>query len=146
MKWVVDTNVISEMKRLMPNREVTKWYSSVDLETLYTTTVNIAEIKTGIMEQQIAAHALELSTWLATVIRPFYQGRILEADEAALVRWHRLRSLVQGNRESNPPVDVLIAAIALENDAWVVTRDVKGFIPTGVPTLNPFTGQRFNGA
>lgn len=146
MKWVVDTNVISELKRSNPNPEVVKWYSSVELETLYTTVVNIAEIKAGILEQQNTAHAIELSTWLATVIRPFYQGRILEADEGALVRWHRLRLLVQANRDANPPVDVLIAAIAFENDAWVVTRDVKGFVSTGVPILNPFTGERFNGA
>ena len=62
------------------------------------------------------------------------------------MRWHKLRLLVQANRDSNPPVDVLIAAIALENGAFIVTRDVDGFIPTGVPTLNPWTGERFNGA
>jgi toxin FitB len=146
VKWVVDTNVISEMKRPRPNAAVVKWYAAVGMETLFTTTVNIAEIRAGIAESQNAPHAVELSTWLATVIRPFYQGRILEASEGALVRWHQLRLLVQANRQSNPPVDVLIAAIALENGACIATRDVDGFIPTGVPTFNPWTGERFNGA
>jgi toxin FitB len=146
MKWVVDTNVISELKRPSPNAAILEWYGSVSMESIYTTVVNISEIRAGITALQSVAHAAELSTWLATVIRPFYQGRILEANEGAFVRWHQIRQLMQARQLPNPPVDTLIAAIAIENNACVVTRDVKGFVATGVPLLNPFTGERFNGA
>ncbi len=146
MKWVVDTNVISELKRSSPNAAVVEWYASVNMESIFTTAVNISEILTGILALQSVAHAAELSNWLATVIRPFYEGRILEVNESALVRWHQLRQQMQVNQLPNPPVDTLIAAIAFENSACVVTRDVNGFVATGVPLLNPFTGERFNGA
>jgi predicted nucleic acid-binding protein len=89
---------------------------------------------------------LELSQWYSTVVMVMFAGRVLEADENSLVRWHALLRALQIDRKPNPPVDVLVAAIAREHECGVATRDTAPFVACGIPVLNPWTGERFNGA
>lgn len=111
-----------------------------------TSTVNIAELRYGIVNQKSAADASQLTLWLENVVRPWFSGRIVEVDEVSLLRWRVLARALERDRRAAPPVDLLIAAIALENNLSVATRDVLPFAAAGVPVLNPWTGERFNGA
>jgi len=138
--------VISEQRRKQPSKEVVAWISRIELDCLFTSTVNIAELRYGILNQVSAADVSQLVLWLENVVRPWFSNRIVEADEASLLRWRVLARELERRRRPAPPVDLLIAAIALEKDVSVATRDVLPFAAAGVPVLNPWTGERFNGA
>lgn len=144
MKWVVDTNVLSELPRPSPNRAVVRWFQSTPAETLFVTSVTLAEIRGGIRLQADVARAKVIEDWLEGVVRPAFLERTLEADEDALVTWRLLSRQAQKRGRPAPPVDLLIAAIAVNADAAVVTRDAASFALAGVPVYNPWTDERFN--
>lgn len=146
MRWIVDTNIISETRKPKPNRNVVEWISATPTEQLFTTDVTIAEILYGIEMQPDFVKAKSLAIWLEANVRPLFGGRILAIDEIILLRWRIISGKLQVAREPTPPGDLLIAAIAIENSCCVATRDVAPFVSCGIPTLNPFTGERFNGA
>jgi hypothetical protein len=144
--WLLDTNVISEFKRPRPNTDVTNWIAGLDRGDLYTTTVNIAEIRLGIVSETRIERRQGLQTWLIENVLPLFDDRVLAATEDAFLRWFVLAD--RGARSGRPAeaVDLLIAAIADLNRVAVATRDIKPFVSVGIPVLNPWTGERFNGA
>jgi toxin FitB len=144
--WLLDTNVISELRRPRPDAEVVAWVSGVLEVSLFTSSVCIAEIRHGIARAGSAAKSDALNAWLEATVRPQFEGRILPADETALTLWRALAEQADRNRKPAPAADLLIAATALTVGLTVATRDVAPFADSGVPVLNPFTGERFNGA
>ena len=146
MNWLVDTNIISETKKIKKSLQVAEWLASVPIEQLYTSTVNIAELACGVARLENIQSRRELDTWLAGIVRPWFKDRILEVDENALIRWRILTRAADQNGKPSPAMDLLIAAVAFENNMGIATRDTAPFVAAGVPTLNPLTGERFNGA
>lgn len=144
--WLADTNVISEVRRKQPDTKVLEWIGKIDLDCLFTTSVNIAELRFGIANQKSPPEAHLLTVWLENAVRPWFQNRILDVAEESLFRWRTLLRDLERRQLPAPAVDILIAAIALQHGLYVATRDIKPFIATGVPVLNPWTGERFNGA
>ncbi len=146
MGWLLDTNVISELKKASPDIKVLEWVASQPSDMLYTSSVNIAEIRFGIVSQADTLRQLKLTEWLEDKVRPLFEERILQATEPALLQWRIFASLAEKAKQPAPSADLLIAAIACLAKLPVATRDVKPFIGAGVPVLNPWTGERFNGA
>ncbi len=146
IRWLLDTNVISEVRRKRPAKEVTKWIDGIELDCLFTTAVNIAEFRFGISNRKSAADAHSLTLWLEGTVRPWFNNRVIEVGEESFFRWRVLARELERKQLPAPAVDLLIAAIALEHGLHVATRDTRPFIGTGVPVLNPWTGERFNGA
>jgi toxin FitB len=144
--WILDTNVISETHKPKPSPSVQDWILSAKSANLYTTVVNIAEIRFGIVMQQAQDRQQILQDWLDQKIRPWFRNRILDADEQSLLRWRVISKAAIANKHPAPSGDLLVAAIAMTNSMAVATRDTAPFAAAGVPTLNPFTGERFNGA
>ena len=144
--WVLDTNVISELRRPNPNRSVVAWVSETASEELFTSVVCIAEIRHGIHMTSEMTKVLALENWLVNEVRPFFDDRILPVTEDCLVVWRRLAESAERNRKPAPAADLLIAATARHHSLAVATRDTAPFIAAGVPVLNPFTGERFGGA
>ncbi len=132
--YLLDTVVISELRRRTPNRGVVAWIESVSESDLYLSVITCAEIVSGIERQRLAntAFAQELESWLETMLR-LYGDRILPVDVAVARRWGELNATL-GNRS----LDLAIAATALEHRLTVVTRNVADFAPTEAKTLNPF--------
>jgi toxin FitB len=131
---------------MRPSPEVGRWVASIDLDCTFTTTVNIVELQSGILEQDSATDAERLQFWLDNTVKPWFAGRTIEIGESTLLRWLVLMKQYQKKQGGVPAVDLLIAAAALEENLSVATRDVKPFVYVGVPVLNPWTGERFNGA
>ena len=144
--WLLDTNVISELKKLAPNPNVLTWVGERARTALYTSSVNIAEIRFGIISQSEPIRRQRLQAWLNELVRPLFEDRVLEAAEDSLLQWRVLVDRAGRNRQPAPSADLLIAAIASINGLPVATRDVLPFVAAGVPVLNPWTGERFNGA
>ena len=81
---------------------------------------------------------------LETAVRPFFEGRIIQIDEEILVTWRMMIGDAQKRRIRFPVPNSLIAAAAFARGLTVVTRNVRDFVPLGVPVFNPWTGQSFN--
>jgi toxin FitB len=142
--YVADTNLISETNRIRPDRRVAGWLSEIDQTSLYTTAVNIAELRAGVYFLTDIARANALTAWIEQ-IRIAFASRILPADENALVLWRKLTHRQQVRRLPNPPVDLLICAIAMTNNQVIATRDVAPFVAAGAAVFNPWTGEMFEG-
>ncbi len=146
IRWLLDTNLLSETRKKKVNGGVADWLASIANEQICTSTMNLAELAYGANVARDELLQIEINTWIETELRPWLAGRIFAVDENVLLRWRVLSRARESRREPAPPVDLLIAAVAQENGLHLATRDTGPFVACGVPVLNPFTGERFNGA
>ena len=137
-KWLLDTNILSELRRPRPDPRVTASIESHPLADLYISTVTLAEIRFGIETLTDEARQSELEEWLAAKVRPMFGGRVLEITEDIMLRWRLLveEGRKRGHTFSQP--DLIIAATALEHGLTLVTRNVNDFTGLGVALLNPW--------
>ncbi len=136
--WLLDTNVISELRRPRPHARVRDFIAGQRLDDLFVSTVTFAEIRFGIDALDDAIRRTELNDWLLHSVRPLFDQRVLEVSEAVMFKW---RLLVEEGRKvghtfSQP--DLIIAATALQHGLTVVTRDVGDFKLARVHLLNPW--------
>jgi toxin FitB len=139
--WLLDTNVLSELRRLKPEPKVVAFVESQPLERLYVSAVTLAEIRFGIELVADANRRAELNDWLALNVRPQFEQRVLQVTEDVMFKW---RLLVEEGRKvghtfSQP--DLIVAATALHHGLTVVSRDTAGYAKTRVPLLNPWVDQ-----
>jgi predicted nucleic acid-binding protein len=139
--WLVDTNVLSELRRPRPKAEVAAFISSQPLEDLYVSAVTFAEIRFGVELVPDAARRSELALWLENQLRPMFDGRVLPITEDILLKWRLI--IEDGRRRGHTFAhpDVLIAATAAHHGLTVVSRDESEFAAAGVAIFNPWTGQ-----
>ena len=136
MAFLLDTNVVCELRRPRPHGGVVAWIQSVDDAELYLASVTIGEIQAGIelTRDQDSAKADAIERWLDQVCNTF---NILTMDGPAFRRWAQLM-----HRQSDTLYeDGMIAAIAKVHQLTVVTRNVGDFSHFEVPLLNPFTSR-----
>ena len=131
--FLLDTDFLSALRRRNRNPMAVRWVETQPTCNLHVSVVTISEIERGIEQQRRrnTVFAGELADWLDRVLS-LYQDRVLPVDVAIARRWGRLSASI-----GHSNVDLLIAATALEHGFTVVTRNVRHFEPTGVPTLNP---------
>ena len=135
--WLLDTNVLSELRRPRPNARVRDFVAAQPLEQLFVSTVTLAEIRFGIDLVADPVRRAELGDWLLHRVRPMFARRVLEVSEDVMFKW---RLLVEDGRRAGHTFsqpDLIIAATALQHGLTVVTRDVGDFSPARVPLLNP---------
>jgi predicted nucleic acid-binding protein len=133
MAFLLDTNVVSELRRPRPHGGVLAWLQTIDDADLYLASVTIGEIQAGIelSREQDASKAAEIEQWLNRVCDTF---SILPMDGPAFRCWARLM-----HRQSDTLYeDAMIAAIAKVHQLTVVTRNVSDFRRFDVPLLDPF--------
>jgi toxin FitB len=137
--WLLDTNVLSELRRPKPAVTVLAFIAGQPLEALYISTVTLAEIRFGIELVADAHRRAELQNWLAHKIRPMFEQRILPIVEDVMFKWRLLleEGRKSGHTFSQP--DLIIAATALHHGLTVVSRDTVDYEKTLVPLLNPWT-------
>ena len=144
--YLLDTNVISEMRRSSRSAEVVAWIDKQEVLQLFTSDVTMAELCFGAELVDDLVKRQNLKEWIAEIIRPWMHDRILKVTEDVLVQWRILSRHMKMVHRYSPEADMLIAAVAFKSDLVVVTRDHNPFVMCGIPTLNPWTGERFNGA
>jgi toxin FitB len=135
---IIDTNVVSEPLKPDPGRAVIDWLNAQEPETLYLTTVNLAELLAGIEAMPAGRRRNKLNTALVDRIMPLFEGRILPFDKNAAEAFARIDASARqaGNRISF--ADGAIAAIASANGFMLATRNVHDFKGTGIRILNPW--------
>jgi toxin FitB len=131
--YLLDTNVVSELRRPRPHGAVLAWLSSVEDTELFLSAVTLGEIQAGIelTREQDPAKAAELEGWLELVAGAY---NVLPMDAAVFRAWARLM-----HRQSDTLYeDAMIAATAKVHRLTVVTRNVADFQALGFEVLNPF--------
>lgn len=131
--YLLDTNVVSELRKPKPHGAVLAWFRELDDTQLHLSAVTLGEIQAGveITREQDAAKAAEIESWLEMVAGSY---NVLPMDAAAFRTWAVLM-----HRKSDAVIeDAMIAATAKVHGLTVVTRNVADFRSFGVPLLNPF--------
>lgn len=132
--YLVDTNVLSELRRPKRSPAVVAWFSSVPADDLFLSVLTLGELRHGIeslrLKDPTAANALE--RWFDGICADF-SDKILPVDAAVAEQWGRLSI-----RQPLPSIDGLLAATAAAHDLTIVTRNIADFDRSGVALLNPF--------
>jgi len=134
--YLLDTNVVSELRRPRPHPAVLAWIAAIPADRLFVSAVTVGEIQAGIelTREQNPAKAAELEAWLDKVVAAY---GVLPMDASAFRAWARLK-----HRQSDTLIeDAMIAATAVERDLTVATRNQRDFAALGVRTVNPFEGE-----
>lgn len=132
--FLLDTNVVSELRRPRPHGAVLAWLRAASDADLHLSAVTIGELQAGIeiTREQDAAKAAEIEAWLEQVAA---SHNILAMDGRIFRCWARLMH----RRSDDLLEDAMIAATAKVHNLTVVTRNIRDFEPFGVATLDPFT-------
>lgn len=136
--WLLDTNVISELRRPRPQARVVAFVAAQPLEQLFVSTVTFAEIRYGIEMVSDPIRRTDLNDWLDNKVRPMFDQRVLAVSEDVMFKW---RLLVEEGRKAGHTFsqpDLIIAATALHNGLTVVTRDTADYSRARVPVFNPW--------
>jgi toxin FitB len=137
--WLLDTNVVSELRKPKPAPAVTQFLAAQTGERLFTTEITFGEIRFGIEELKDAARRADIHVWLDRTLRPLFAGRVLAITEDVIVRWKTM--VVEGQKRGHTfgQPDLFIAAIAALEDLVVVTRDTGEFVAAGIPAFDPWS-------
>jgi predicted nucleic acid-binding protein len=137
--WLLDTNVLSELRRPRPDANVVRFISTRPFHLLHISVVTLAEIRFGIEVAADMRRRIEVAEWLAHHVRPMFENRVLDITEDIVLTW---RLLVEKGRKKGhtfSQADLMIAATALHHGLTIVSRDMSEFEMADVPVLNPWT-------
>jgi toxin FitB len=136
--WLLDTNVLSELRKPRPEKKVLAFVAAQPLDLLYISTVTLSEIRFGIELVPDAARRSDLTGWLTHKVRPMFERRVLPISEDVMFKW---RLLVEAGRKAGHTFsqpDLIIAATGQHHGLTVVSRDTSEFVKARVPVLNPW--------
>jgi predicted nucleic acid-binding protein len=137
MRYLLDTNIISNIVKASPSEALVAWMAERRDEDLFIASLTVAEIRRGILEMPGGKRRDELEAWFAGPDGPqaLFTGRVLPFDGIAALAWARL--MAEGKSAGRPrsALDMIIAAVAEVHGCLVVTDNVKDF--HGIETLNP---------
>ena len=140
MSYLVDTNVISELKRREPDKNVLSWFQRVPDSALYLSVITLGEIRHGIEKlkgQQKRKE--ELRIWLDHELPLWFGNRILNIDQAVADKWGYL---IAKSKKTMPAIDGLLTATAVVHDLRIVTRNTKDFKWPELELINPWDNQK----
>lgn len=134
MKYLLDTNIISELKKKTPDQNVVNWFKGVKTTSLYLSCITIGELKSGALKKAKTDEKTGklLIKWVDG-LRTDYEEQILNIDLETCEIWAQLLNI-----DSTNAIDGLIAAQSLQSNMVLVTRNVKHFKMFNIKLFNPF--------
>ncbi len=137
---IIDANVVSELMRPDPNRQVVDWLSRQKVSDIHMTAVTVAEITYGLRTMPDGKRQRDLETRFRQVVESGFSGRVLAFDEAAAGIYGEFMASRRAEGRSMSVIDGQIAAIARTSGATLATRNVTDFEDCNLTLLNPFEG------
>ncbi len=138
MKYLFDTNVISELVARRPNPRVIKWIDSLDPDCVYLSVITIGEIRKGIEKLPDSKRKDQLQRWLSEDLLLRFGGHLLELDVEVMLTWGELTGRLEKAGRPLSAIDSLIAAQAIHHACELATRNEDDFRGTGVTIVNPW--------
>jgi tRNA(fMet)-specific endonuclease VapC len=138
VSYLLDTNVISELIASHPNQHVVRWVDARDSSSMYLSIITIGEIQKGISNGDSSKQKEMIQRWLEHDLLLRFNGRILTLTVPVMVAWGTLVARLEQAGTPIAALDSLIAAIVLENQMTLVTRNESHFQHTGIPVINPW--------
>jgi predicted nucleic acid-binding protein len=134
MGYLIDSNVLSELRKPRRAEQVAGWLRQVAPSELFTSVLVLAELRRGslLVRRRDPAGADRLDRWIAE-LRSAFENRVLSVSSAVADRWAALMV-----PDPVPVIDGLLAATALAHDLTLVTRNTKDVVRTGAKLLDPF--------
>lgn len=135
-RYLLDTNVVSEARKMKPHGAVLAWLRDVEDKNIYLSAVTIGELQMGVEQtrRQDPAKASEIELWIDQLADSY---QVLSMDTACFREWARLMS----GRTNDLIEDAMIAATARIHQLTVATRNERDFAHLGVPVVNPFSAR-----
>ncbi len=138
MKYLLDTNVISELVARNPNPQVIAWIDALDANSVYLNVVTIGELQKGIEKLPDSSRKASLNSWLNEDLLIRFAGRVLALDVAVMLTWGELTGRLERVGRPLPAIDSMIAAVAIHHNCALVTRNEGDFKDTDVNVINPW--------
>jgi predicted nucleic acid-binding protein len=140
MRWLLDTNIISNLTNLVPSRPLIAWMADQVDNDLFVASLTLAEIYRNILEKLAGRKRNELDAWFSGPQGPrtLFAGRILPFDETAALIWSRLMAQGRARGRLRSGLDMIIAAVAQANNCVVVTDNERDF--EDIEIINPLRG------
>ena len=135
MSYLLDTNVLSELRRKQPDAHVVQWLERVASVSLYLSVLTIGEIRKCIESMAQGERRQSYLDWLEIELPRFFSGRVLPVDAAVADSWGRLTASAG---RPLPAIDSLLAATAITHGLVLVTRNEKDFQHPGLTVINPW--------
>jgi hypothetical protein len=135
LSYLVDTNVLSELRRPRPHPGVRDWFAQRPAATLFLSVLTLGEIRKGVQRVADPRRRRALSDWLEADLPAFFTGRVLVVDAAVADRWGRL--VAEAGRPL-PAIDSLLAATAAAHGLVLVTRNLRDFAGLPVEVFSPW--------
>jgi toxin FitB len=135
LSYLIDTNVLSELRRKQPDPNVVAWIQARPRQSLFLSVLTLGEIRKGLERLEDTARKQSLLDWLEVELPNYFLSRVLAVDAHTADRWGRL--MAEAGRPL-PAIDGLLAATALQHDLTLVTRNIKDFSGLEIRLLNPW--------
>ena len=136
MKYLLDTNIISELQKSQCNPKVKDFINDIPSEDMYICSLTMGELFYGMEKLPSGKKKHELAVWLYTKVPEWFNGRIIPFDTDVMVEWGKIRARAE---RTMPVADTLIAAAAITHHMILVTRNIKDFEDIeGLNLLNPW--------
>ncbi len=142
---ILDTNVIAELMREVPDPKVASWIRGIDTQNLALTVIAISEILRGIKQLPKGKRRQRLEQSFKEFIQKGFSGRIFPFDQAAAYVYGGIAAGREKAGLSVDPVDLMIASIAKNLQASIATRNIKDFEGCGITLINPWQSIATNG-
>lgn len=138
VSWLIDTNVLSEVRRPQPDGHVLAWLEGVDEDRTFVSVLTLAEIRRGALLLDAGRRREQLTAWVSEELAQRFEGRILPVDLRVADAWASLTASASRRGVGIGTMDSLIAATAIMHGLDIVTRNTRHFEPHGIACLNPW--------
>ena len=138
MRLLLDTNVLSEVTRPVPEARVLEWLDGLDEDRAFISVISIAEIRRGVALMDSGRKRDALAEWLATDLPGRFENRVIAVDEPIALAWGDLMGLAKRSGRGLSSMDGLIAATAIVHDLTLATRNTKDFEGFGIEIIDPW--------
>lgn len=142
MRYILDTNIISELIIKLPDQNVVTWVKNVNRDDLFLSVITIGEIKKGITKLPQSLRKDNIQNWFESELLTDFEARILPLDLSVMLVWGELIGELEKKGRNLPTLDSLIAATTRYYDLTLVTRNTKDFEGIGIKIFNPFENNR----
>lgn len=140
MRYLLDTNIISNITKPVPSETLVDWMAKQVDEDLFIASLTVAEIRRGVLEKPVGKRRDQLEAWFAGSEGPLalFAGRVLAFDQGAALIWTRLMAEGKPRGRQRSALHTIIAAVAEANGCVVVTDNERDF--DGIEIVNPLRG------